>query len=82
MNTKRIENQINDLYKELEDVTSMSGEEVCRKYNADGRGEIVAGIQAEIESLENELHGDDECDDDGMDYINLQISQGLPVTHW
>ncbi|GAE83385.1 hypothetical protein [Bacteroides reticulotermitis] len=82
MNTKKIENQLNDLYKELEDVVSMSGEEVCRRYNADDKGEIVAGLQAEIEDLEEKLHGYDECEDDGMDYINLQISQGLPVTHW
>lgn len=66
MNTKKIENQLNDLYKELKEVASMPGEDVCRKYNADGKGEIVASIQAEIESLQNELNEitseDDEYD--------------------
>lgn len=69
MNTKKIENHLNNLYKELEDVVSMSGEEVCRKYNADSRGEIIAGLQAEIESLQNELSEitSDEEDYDAFD---------------
>ncbi len=83
MDTYTINKELDRLYIELESVTNMPSKEVCEKYNADSKSEVIASIQSEIESLENELHEiNEEYEDDDMDYAGLQLSQGLAVTHW
>lgn len=83
MDTYTISKDLNQLYIELEEVARMSFKAVCKKYNSDSKSEIIAAIQAEIESLENELHEiSDDYEDDEMDYSNLQLSQGMAATHW
>ena len=64
--------KLDELYKELE---------VCSKYNADCKQDIEDIIEEEIEALKS-YDCDDYSEDDGMDYINLQLSQGLPVIRW
>lgn len=77
---KTTEELLEELYIELEAVRKMSEEEVCECYNSDTKGEIIACIQEEIDALEDNYSYLPE--DDGMDYVQLQLSQGLPVVYW
>ncbi|WP_071146719.1 hypothetical protein [Bacteroides ihuae] len=67
---------LDDLYKELERVSSMAEEEVKRVYNADSKSEILALINADIESILKEQYEYEDYDD-GMDYDALCRVQGL-----
>jgi len=67
---------LDDLYKELERVSSMTEAEVKRAYNADSKSEILALINADIESILKEQYEDEDYDD-GMDYDALCRVQGL-----
>ncbi len=67
---------LDDLYKELERVSSMTEAEVKRGYNADSKSEILALINADIESTLKEQYEDEDYDD-GMDYDALCRVQGL-----
>jgi len=67
-------NRLDELFIELDKVKSMTEEEVCIKYNADSKSEILADIYEEITVLEED-YGYQE--DDGMDYAALLDSQGL-----
>jgi len=67
---------LDDLYKELERVSSMTEAEVKRAYNADSKSEILALINADIESTLKEQYEDEDYDD-GMDYDALCRVQGL-----
>lgn len=67
---------LDDLYKELERVSSMTEEEVKRVYNADSKPEILALINADIEFTLKEQYEDEDYDD-GMDYDALCRVQGL-----
>lgn len=73
---------IERLYMELDRVKAMTDEEVCRAYNADSKGEILASIYEDITALEEEYEINNLPDDDGMDYIGLQLSQGMAVVYW
>ena len=81
MRATEVSNKLDELYRELESVRGMSESEVCSKYNADCKQDIEGIIEEEIESLRS-YECDDYSEDDGMDYINLQQSQGLPVICW
>ena len=81
MKATEISHKLDELYNELETVRAMSEKEVCEKYNADCKKDITELIEEEIEQVKS-YEGEDWCDDDGMDYINLQQSQGLPVICW
>lgn len=67
---------LDDLYRELERVSSMTEAEVKRAYNADSKSEILALINADIESILKEQYEDEDYDD-GMDYDALCRVQGL-----
>nr|WP_320058820.1 hypothetical protein [uncultured Bacteroides sp.] len=67
---------LDDLYRELERVSSMTEAEVKRAYNADSKSEILALINADIEFTLKEQYEDEDCDD-GMDYDALCRVQGL-----
>lgn len=85
MDTYTIYKELDRLYQELDVVHRMSEKAVCEKYNADNKKEIVQVITDDIDRLEDEMKEIEEMasmDDDCMDYINLQLSQGMPVIHW
>ena len=63
-----------DLYAELEKVSSMTEAEVTKAYNSDSKAEILALINADIESLNGEQNEDYDV---GMDYDELCRVQGL-----
>jgi len=64
---------LDELHFELDTVISMSEEEVCKKYNADSKSEIISLIEEDIQAYQsNPLP-----EDDGMDYTSLCVSQGL-----
>ncbi|MBP1615887.1 MAG: hypothetical protein H6Q13_3335 [Bacteroidetes bacterium] len=67
---------LDDLYVELERVSSMTEAEVKKGYNTDSKAEILALINADIESL-NRIQYENEDYDDGMDYDELCRVQGL-----
>lgn len=81
MRATEVSNKLDELYRELESVRGMSESEVCSKYNADCKQDIEDIIEEEIEALKS-YDCDDYSEDDSMDYINLQQSQGLPVICW
>jgi len=67
---------LDDLYAELEKVSSMTEAEVTRAYKTDSKAEILALINADIESL-NRIQYEDEDYNVGMDYDELCRVQGL-----
>ena len=48
MRTIGISDKLDDCYRELEEVKNMPEGEVCEKYNADSKSEIIAIIYEEI----------------------------------
>ena len=79
---KTTEELLEELYTELEAVRAMPEKEVRECYNSDTKNEIIACIQEEIDALEENYSYENLPDDDGMDYVQLQLSQGLPVVYW
>lgn len=67
---------LDDLYTELERVSGMTEQQVMVAYNADSKGEILALINAEIESTLKEQYEENDYDE-GMDYDELCRVQGL-----
>ena len=53
MRTIDISDKLDDCYRKLEEVKNMPEGEVCEKYNADSKSEIIAIIYEEIAALEN-----------------------------
>ena len=78
MNIYEIQRELDGLYTELEAVEANDAQTVCLTYNVDEKAEAIALIKDEIKAIEDQL-SDYGCSDDGMDYVNLQLSQGLPV---
>lgn len=81
MRATEVSNRLDNLYSEVESVKGMIEEDVQRAYNVDSKDEILAILYEEITALEN-YQGEDCSEDDGMDYMGLQQSLGLPVTRW
>lgn len=82
MTRSEIENELDKLYKNLEIAHNADEETVCRLFNTDSKNEIIKVITDEIDTYEDLLKEFDIPEDDGMDYIGLQLSQGLPVVYW
>lgn len=82
MTRSEIENELDKLYKDLEVAHNADEETVCRLFNTDSKNEIIKVITNEIDTYEDLLKEFEIPEDDGMDYINLQLSQGMAVTHW
>lgn len=51
-------------------------------FNADSKQEYIKALTEEVDKYEALLEEYNLPEDDGMDYINLQLSQGMAVTHW
>ena len=80
MDRIQLQQGLNALYRDLENVRSMSEEEVCKTYNADSKREILEVIEEEIATYESLLSP--EHQEMEMDYVALQEVQGMPVTQW
>lgn len=81
MKTTDVSNRLDDLYSEVESVKDMIEEIAQKFYNVDSKDEILSILYEEITALEN-YQGEDCREDDGMDYVQLQLSQDMAVTHW
>ena len=79
MDRVQLQQGLNALYIDLENVKSMSEEEVCKKYNADCKSDIIDVIEEEIATYKKLL---EPIEEDKMDYSALQSVQGMPVTQW
>lgn len=82
MTRSEIENELDKLYKDLEVAHNADEQTVCRLFNTDSKNEIIKVITDEIDTYEDLLKEFDIPDDDCMDYLSLQLSQGLPVVYW
>ena len=80
MDRIQLQQGLNALYRDLENVRSMSENEVCKKYNADSKIEVLEVIEEEIATYESILSP--EHQEMGIDYVALQEVQGMPVTQW
>ena len=79
MNKVQLQQGLNALYRDLENVRSMSEEEVCKTYNADCKSDIIEVIEEEIATYKKLL---EPIEEDKMDYAALQRVQGMAVTQW
>ena len=82
MTRYEIERELDKLYKDLEVAHNADEQTVCRLFNTDSKNEIIKVITDEIDTYEALLEEFEKPEDDGMDYINLQLSQGMAVTRW
>ncbi len=82
MTRQEIEQELDRLYKELDFAHHADEPTVCRVCSVDTRLEALQSITEEIDFYEAALEEFNKPDDDGMDYIGLQLSQGMAVTHW
>lgn len=79
MNRYDIERKLDFLYLELDEAMDSDEQTVCLMHSVDDKRDAIALIEDEIRYCKAMLDELDEAADDGMDYIGLQISQGLPV---
>ena len=74
--------ELDELYKELDIVQSMSEDAVCMRFNVDSKQEYIDMLNEDIHRLEDAMD-DMSCDDDYDDYelererTALCISQGI-----
>ena len=79
MDRVQLQQGLNALYIDLENVRSMSEEEVCKTYNADSKRELIEVIEEEITTYKRLLEPIEEYK---IDYAALQEVQGMAVTQW
>ena len=79
MDRIQLQQGLNALYRDLENVRSMSEKEVCKTYNADCKSDIIEVIEEEIATYKRLL---EPIEEDNMDYASLQEVQGMAVTQW
>lgn len=77
-----IEEELDGLNKDLNFAYNADEETLCRAFNADSKQEYIKALTEEVDKYEALLEEYNLPEDDGMDYINLQLSQGMAVTHW
>ncbi len=82
-----LSDELAGINSDLERIAGMTDEEVCREFNTDSREDILETLEWEKQRLEEELEQAAEYlrmeqEGDGMDYVSLQLSQGLPVIYW
>lgn len=64
MTRTEVNNQLNDLYRELADIQLMTEEEVCKRYNADSKAEMIDMLNEEIAFWENEAEAFEEDEEE------------------
>lgn len=79
MNRYDIERKLDFLYFELDEAMDSDEQTVCLMHSVDDKIDAIALIEDETRYCKAMLDELDEAADDNMDYIGLQISQGLPV---
>ena len=82
MTRHEIEEELDGLYKDLNFAYNADEETLCRAFNADSKQEYIKALTEEVNKYEALLEEYNLPEDDGMDYINLQLLQGMAVTHW
>jgi hypothetical protein len=78
MTRYEIEKELDSLYRDYEIACNSDEDVVCKVFNADSKKEFIELLVKEIDTYEALLEEFDKPDDDGMDYVGLQLSQGLP----
>ena len=82
MTRHEIEEELDGLYKDLNFAYNADEETLRRAFNADSKQEYIKALTEEVDKYKALLEEYNLPEDDGMDYINLQLSQGLPVIRW
>lgn len=82
MTRHEIEEELDGLNKDLNFAYNADEETLRRAFNADSKQEYIKVLTEEVDKYEALLEEYNLPEDDGMDYINLQLSQGMAVTHW
>lgn len=82
MTRHEIEEELDGLYKDLNFAYNADEETLCRAFNADSKQEYIKVLTEEVNKYETLLEEYNLPEDDGMAYINLQLSQGMAVTRW
>lgn len=82
MTRHEIEEELDGLNKDLNFAYNADEETLCRAFNADSKQEYIKVLTEEANKYETLLEEYNLPEDDGMDYINLQLSQGMAVTRW
>ena len=82
MTRHEIEEELDGLNKDLNFAYNADEETLRRAFNADSKQEYIKALTEEVDKYDALLEEYNLPEDDGMDYINLQLSQGLPVIRW
>lgn len=82
MTRHEIEEELDGLYKGLNFAYNADEETLRRAFNADSKQEYIKALTEEVDKYEALLEEYNLPEDDGMDYISLQLSQGMAVTRW
>ena len=82
MTRHEIEEELDGLHKDLNFAYNADEETLRRAFNADSKQEYIKALTEEVDKYEALLEEYNLPEDDGMDYINLQLSQGMAVTRW
>ena len=82
MTRHEIEEELDGLNKDLNFAYNADEETLRSAFNADSKQEYIKALTEEVDKYEALLEEYNLPEDDGMDYINLQLSQGMAVTHW
>lgn len=82
MTRHEIEEELDGLNKDLNFAYNADEETLRRTFNADSKQEYIKALTEEVDKYEALLEEYNLPEDDGMDYINLQLSQGMAVTRW
>lgn len=79
MTRYEIEKELESLYRDYEIANNSDEETVCKAFNANSKKEFIELLVSEIDTYEALLEEFVKPEDDGVDYVSLQLSQGLPV---
>jgi hypothetical protein len=82
MTRHEIEEELDGLNKDLNFAYNADEETLRRAFNADSKQEYIKVLTEEVDKYEALLEEYNLPEDDGMDYISLQLSQGMAVTRW
>lgn len=82
MTRHEIEEELDGLNKDLNFAYNADEETLRRAFNADSKQEYIKALTEEVDKYKALLEEYNLPEDDGMDYINLQLSQGMAVTRW
>lgn len=80
MTRHEIEEELDGLNKDLNFAYNADEETLRRAFNADSKQEYIKVLTEEVDKYEALLEEYNLPEDDGMDYISLQLSQGGSYT--